>query len=79
MLRGQAFSKVTAYAGILANGLQTIEPPVALVGVSFYEPMGAGFLLMMVSFVFFVIWYILVARRLFQIVRLGSHALSQQS
>ena len=56
MLRSNVFSKVTAYAGILAN--------VLVFGL--YEPT-IGIPLSIISVVFLEIWYILIARRLFQL------------
>lgn len=58
MLRSNVFSKVTAYAGILANVL-VFGLYVPTIGIS----------LSIISVVFLEIWYILIARRLF---RLGS-------
>jgi hypothetical protein len=65
--------------GILANALQLAEPPVAFVPASFYENMGIGFFLIIISFVFFVIWYILIARTLFRLGRLKGKTLPQPS
>lgn len=62
MLRSQVFSKATAYAGILGFGLLLIfevcSSFVPALGVAMLFAMGGGLLSM--------VWYILVARRLFQ-------------
>ncbi len=60
MLRSTIFSKVTAYMGILAN----------VIAFGLYVPT-IGIVLSIISVVFLEIWYILIARRLFQ---LGSGA-----
>jgi hypothetical protein len=54
---------------MLANALQLAEPPVVFVPASFYDVMGMGFFLILISFVFFVIWYISIGLRLFQLGR----------
>ncbi len=56
MLRSNIFSKVTAYVGILAN--------VLVFGL--YVPT-IGIFLSIISVVFLAIWFILIARRLFQL------------
>jgi hypothetical protein len=56
MLRSNIFSKVTAYTGILANVL----------GLAYFLP-AVGVLLSLISVVGLAIWYILIARRLFQL------------
>jgi hypothetical protein len=56
MLRSKVFSKVTAYVGVLAN--------VLVFGL--YVPT-IGITLSILSVVFLLIWYILIARRLFQL------------
>jgi hypothetical protein len=56
MLRSNIFSKVTAYVGILANVL----------GLAYFLP-AVGVLLSLISVVGLAIWYILIARRLFQL------------
>ncbi len=76
MLRNKTFNKVTAYAGILANVFQLVEPPVILVPANFYQ--NIGLYLILISFVFFVIWYILIARALFRLEYLERKGLSQQ-
>lgn len=70
MLRSKYFSKAAACAGILANAIQLAEPPGPFVPVSFYENMGIGFLLVAISGVFFIAWYILSARTLLRLGRL---------
>lgn len=62
MLQSNIFSKVTAYVGILGSATAlVIGPP-----WPFFEP-AIGALLSLVSVVFFAIWYVLIARRLFQL------------
>ncbi|HKP51339.1 MAG TPA: hypothetical protein VJ183_01660 [Chloroflexia bacterium] len=66
MLRG--FSKVAAYAGILGN----------VIGFGLYLPT-IGIFLGVISGPILWIWYILIARKLFQLGRSGSKALPEQS
>jgi hypothetical protein len=62
ILRSNIFSKATAYVGILGSATALlIGPP-----WPFFEP-AIGALLSLVSVVFFAIWYVLIARRLFQL------------
>ena len=68
MLRSNIFSRVTAYAGILGN----------VIGFGLYVPM-IGLFLSVVSGPVLWIWYILLARRLFQLGRLERETLPQQS
>ena len=75
MLRNKTFGKVTAYAGILANVFQLAEPPVVLVPAHFYQ--NVGLFLILISFVFYVIWYVLIARTLFRLGRLEGEAIPQ--
>lgn len=56
MLRSNIFSKVTAYAGILGSA----------VGLAFFVP-AIGVYLLLISAVLFLIWFILIARRLLQL------------
>lgn len=76
MLRSNIFSKVTAYMGILANALSLAEyfrlvfVPEAVILLLFIA---------IASCLFLLIWYILIARRLFQIGRLEKKTLPQQS
>ena len=56
MLRSNIFSKVTAYVGILANVL----------GLAYFLP-AVGVLLSLISVVGLAMWYILIARRLYQL------------
>jgi hypothetical protein len=65
MLGNNTFTKRTAYVGILANAFQVAEPPVIVVPANFYQNIGLFLILM--SFVFYVIWYLLIARRLLQL------------
>jgi hypothetical protein len=67
MLRSDNFSRVTAYAGILGN----------VIGFGLYVPM-IGLFLSVVSGPVLWIWYILLARRLFQLGRLERETLPQQ-
>ena len=57
MLRGNIFSKGTAYLGILMGVLMLIPPTVGTIGL----------LLSLISLVPTLIWLILIARRLFQL------------
>jgi hypothetical protein len=69
MLRSNIFSKVTAYVGILAN--------VLVFGL--YVPT-IGIILSTISvFPFLAMWYILIARRLFQLGRFEKKTLPQPS
>jgi hypothetical protein len=71
MLRSNIFSKAAASIGILGGATALlIGPP-----WPFFEP-AIGALLSLISVVVFAVWYILVARRLFQ---LGSGGLRQQA
>ena len=72
MLRGKVFGKVTAIIGILANTCQLLEPPTAFAPLGFYEGMSVGVFLILLSFVFYVIWYILIARTFFRLGYLGN-------
>jgi len=56
MLRSNIFSEATAYVGILANVL----------GLAYFLP-AVGVFLSLISVVGLAIWYILIARRLFQL------------
>jgi len=56
MLRSTTFGKVTAYVGIVANVL----------AVGLFVP-AIGIFLSLISVVGFLIWYILIARKLFQL------------
>lgn len=76
MLRSNIFSKVTAYVGILANALSLAEY-FRLVFVP--EEVLLLLFLALTSCLFLLIWYILIARRLFQIGRLEKKTLPQQS
>ncbi len=59
MLRSNAFSRVTAYMGILAN----------VIALGLYVPT-VGLYISVFSVLFLWIWYILIARRLLQLARL---------
>jgi hypothetical protein len=61
MLRSTAFGKVSATVGIVAN----------LLAVGLFVP-GIGIFLSLVSVVGLLVWYVLVARRLFQLAQLVS-------
>jgi hypothetical protein len=71
MFRSKVFGKVAAIIGILANLCQILEPPTAFAPSGFYEGMSVGVFLILLSFVFYVIWYILIARTFFRLGRLG--------
>ncbi len=62
MLRSNIFSKVTAYVGILMNVMMLVPPTVGTIGL----------LLSLISLVPLAIWYILIARRLFQLVQVST-------
>jgi Domain of unknown function (DUF4386) len=76
MLRSNIFSKVTAYMGILANAVSLAEY-FRLVFVP--EAVLLLLFLALASCLLLLIWYILIARRLFQIGRLEKKTLPQQS
>jgi hypothetical protein len=57
MLRSNVFSKATAYVGIIANVL----------AFGLYVPKIGVYLSIISVMPFYVIWYILIARRLFQL------------
>jgi hypothetical protein len=64
MLRTDVFGKASAYVGILANGL--------MLGYFILLPLASG--LVAIAFVasapFRVAWYVLIARRLFQLAKI---------
>ena len=66
MLRGGVFSKGTAYAGILGSLLLTVFTIWSSFIPVFY---GAAMLLAMLGGLASIVWYILTARRLFQLSR----------
>jgi hypothetical protein len=66
MLRGNVFSKATAYVGIVTNG----------VTLGFFLP-GIGIFLLFLSLPFMVVWDLQLARRFFQLGRLESKARPQ--
>ena len=66
MLRSKIFSKKTAYLGILGN----------VIGFGLYMP-PIGVYIAIFSVLFLEIWYILVARRLFQLARFEKKSVSQ--
>ncbi len=76
MLRSNIFSKVTAYVGILANALSLADyfrlafVPAAVLLLLF---------LAMASCLLLLIWYTLIARRLYQLGRLEKKTLPRQS
>jgi hypothetical protein len=61
MLGSKSFNRSTGWLGIIANGLQTSEPPVAFAPSGFYTNMRMGSIMIMLSFLFFVIWYVLIS------------------
>ncbi len=61
MLRSQQFSKATAYAGMLANGLDWIHVLVGLV-----LP-GVATILLMIGGLFYLVWYPMLGRDLFRL------------
>ncbi|MBA7500966.1 MAG: DUF4386 family protein [Clostridia bacterium] len=76
MLRSNIFSKVTAYVGILASALSLAEY-FRLVFVP--EAVLLLLFIAIASCLLLLIWYILIARRLFQLGRLEKKPLPQQS
>ncbi len=74
MLRTPPFGKVTAWMGIVANVCQLVEPPTVLVPADFYRSLGV--VLILVSFVFYVFWYVGLAWTLFRLGRRGQPAAS---
>jgi len=76
ILRSNIFSKVTAYVGILANALSLAEY-FRLVFVP--EAVLLLLFIAIASCLLLLIWYILIARRLFQLGRLEKKTLPQQS
>ena len=76
MLRSNIFSKVTAYVGILANAVSLAEY-FRLVFVP--EAVLLLLFIAIASCLLLLIWYILIARRLFQLGRLEKKTLPQQS
>jgi hypothetical protein len=61
MLRSNVFGKVTAYVGIVASAI----------GLGLFVP-AIGVFLSLMSIIGLIIWYLLIARRLFQIAQDGS-------
>jgi hypothetical protein len=68
MLRSNIFSKATAYMGILAG----------VIGFGLYVPK-IGIFISIISVLFYALWYILIARRLFQLGRLEKKTLLQRA
>jgi len=64
MLRGTVFSKATACAGMLGNGLMMI------VEIAFLPPRGVGMIVAAAGGLALMIWYLLIGRRLLQLRRL---------
>jgi len=64
MLRSTLFGKATAYVGIVLNALMLVPPTVGTIGL----------ILSFLSLVPLAIWYVLIARRLFQLGAISSHA-----
>lgn len=73
MLRSNIFSKVTAYMGILANGLDLTR---LIIGI--FVPGRADFL-MAIAGPLYLVWFILLGRRLFQLGHLERKTLPQES
>ena len=59
MVRNNVFGKATAYTGIIANVL----------GFGLFIPNTIGLILSVISVVLLAVWWILIARRLFILVR----------
>jgi hypothetical protein len=68
MLQSQIFSRTTAYAGILSG----------VVGFGLYVPT-VGIFISVLSVLFYAVFLVLVARKLFQLGRLEGETISQQS
>ena len=64
MLRGQVFSKIAAYAGMVGFGCLLVFEVIASF---FYGLSGMTMLLSMIGGVASMVWYILIAKRLFQL------------
>ena len=73
MLRDKVFGKAAAYVGMATHGLD-----LAHILVGFLAP-EAGVILMAMAGPLYLIWFPLVARRLFQLGRLGGEVLSRPS
>lgn len=73
MLRSDIFGRWTAYVGILTSVITFIDDISTIIAPS------AAVVLMPVSGLFWIIWWILIARRLFQLGRLEKEGLPQQS
>ena len=70
MLQGNIFSKGTAYIGILAHGLDLAHSIVFLIFIPIFNPdlaLTIGIPLLAIGGSLQLIWYILIARRLFQL------------
>ncbi len=65
MLRSNIFSRVTAYVGILGNGLDLLH-----IIINIMLPGNPGDILMVVAGPLYLIWFILLGRRLLQLGRL---------
>jgi len=63
MLRSKGFSKVTAYSGILSNGLDLIHVPLAL-----FAP-GLAATILGIGGVFYLVWFPLLGRDLYKLGR----------
>jgi hypothetical protein len=75
MLQSKSFSRVTAYAGLLANGLSLAD----YVRQALTSSATIALLVILPNALFLVIWYGLVGRRFFQLGRLESKMAPQQS
>ena len=64
MLRGKVFSKATAYAGILGNGLMIV---VEIIVVFTHTVRGASLVIAVCGGLSIISWYFLVGRRLLQL------------
>jgi hypothetical protein len=73
MLRSGFFSKMTAYAGILCNGLDFVHVLLGLVLPTFAE------VVLMIGGVFYLVWFPSLGRDFFKLGRLGPTALRYQS
>lgn len=67
MLKNNVFSRITAYTGIFIFGLDLIH-----ILIIFFLPLLSN-LLMVIAGTFYLLWFLLVGFRLFQLSRIGSN------
>jgi hypothetical protein len=76
MLRSKKFSQVTAYVGTVASALLFFAGDI---GTALFSSSNIIAILIGIGYVLWTIWYLLLARRLFQLGRLDSKTLPQPS